>query len=183
MKCQITGKNIVVTDSIRNAIETKLRRMDKYFVINEEVSANVLIRTYKNSQKIEITIFTKMMDFRVEVKHDDLYAAMDLAVDKLEGQMRKLKTRLDRRHRDSLGKSIAFENFQAEQVNENDEVVRVKELDLSPMDMEEAITKMEALDHSFFVYLDSEDEKVSVLYRREDGTYGVLQVNSPEVKL
>ena len=183
MKCQITGKNIVVTDSIRNAIETKLRRMDKYFVINEDVEAKVLIRTYKNAQKIEITIFTKMMDFRVEVKDDDLYAAVDLAIDKLEGQMRKLKTKLDRRHRESLGRAIAFENFISEEDNSNDEVVRVKELDLSPMDMEEAITKMEALDHSFFVYLDSEDEKVSVLYRREDGTYGVLQVNSPEVKL
>ena len=183
MKCQITGKNIVVTDAIRNAIETKLRRMDKYFVINEDVEAKVLIRTYKNAQKIEITIFTKMMDFRVEVKDDDLYAAVDLAIDKLEGQMRKLKTKLDRRHRESLGRAIAFENFISEQDDSNDEVVIVKELDLSPMDMEEAITKMEALDHSFFVYLDSEDEKVSVLYRREDGNYGVLQVNSPEVKL
>ena len=183
MKCQITGKNIVVTDAIRNAIETKLRRMDKYFVINEDVEAKVLIRTYKNAQKIEITIFTKMMDFRVEVKDDDLYAAVDLAIDKLEGQMRKLKTKLDRRHRESWGRAIAFENFISEQDDSNDEVVRVKELDLSPMDMEEAITKMEALDHSFFVYLDSEDEKVSVLYRREDGNYGVLQVNSPEVKL
>lgn len=183
MKCQITGKNIVVTDAIRNAIETKLRRMDKYFVINEDVEAKVLIRTYKNAQKIEITIFTKMMDFRVEVKDDDLYAAVDLAIDKLEGQMRKLKTKLDRRHRESSGRAIAFENFISEQDDSNDEVVRVKELDLSPMDMEEAITKMEALDHSFFVYLDSEDEKVSVLYRREDGNYGVLQVNSPEVKL
>ena len=124
-----------------------------------------------------------MMDFRVEVKDDDLYAAVDLAIDKLEGQMRKLKTKLDRRHRESLGRAIAFENFISEEDDSNDEVVRVKELDLSPMDMEEAITKMEALDHSFFVYLDSEDEKVSVLYRREDGTYGVLQVNSPEVKL
>lgn len=183
MKCQITGKNVVVTDSIRRAIELKLEKMDKYFVINEEVSANVLIRTYKNSQKIEITIFTKMMDFRVEVKHDDLYAAVDLAIDKLEGQMRKLKTRLDRRHRESLGRAIAFENFEAENDDSNDEIVRVKELDLKPMDMEEAITKMEGLGHSFFVYLDDEDEKISVVYRREDGGYGVLQVNSPAVDL
>lgn len=183
MKCQITGKNVVVTDSIRRAIELKLEKMDKYFVINEEVSANVLIRTYKNSQKIEITIFTKMMDFRVEVKHDDLYAAIDLAIDKLEGQMRKLKTRLDRRHRESLGRAIAFENFEAENDDSNDEIVRVKELDLKPMDMEEAITKMEGLGHSFFVYLDDEDEKISVVYRREDGGYGVLQVNTPKVDL
>ena len=178
MKCQITGKNIVVTDSIRNAIELKLKKMDKYFVIDDNVEAKILVRTYKDLQKIEVTIFTKMMDFRVEVKHTDLYAAMDLAIDKLEGQMRKLKTRLDRRHRDSLGKSIAFENFQAEQVNENDEVVRVKEIDLTPIELEEAITKMEALNHSFFIYLDAEDNKVSVVYKREDGGYGVIQANT-----
>lgn len=181
MKCQITGKNIVVTDSIRNAIESKLHRMDKYFIIDDDVEAKILVRTYKDAQKIEVTIFTKMMDFRVEVKHDDLYAAVDLAIDKLEGQMRKLKTKLDRRHKESLGKSIAFENFQAESDDADDEVVRVKELDLQPMDMEEAITKMEALNHSFFVYLDSEDERISVLYRREDGGFGVLQVTSPGV--
>ena len=181
MRCQITGKNITVTDSIRHSIESKLHRMDKYFIIDEDVEAKVLVRTYKNAQKIEITIFTKMMDFRVEVKHDDLYAAVDLAIDKLEGQMRKLKTKLDRRHKESLGRSIAFDNFQAEEDNSPDEAVRVKELELVPMDMEEAITKMEALNHSFFVYLDSEDEKISVLYRREDGGFGVLQVTSPDV--
>ena len=184
MKCQITGKNVTVTDAIRNAIETKLQRMDKYFVIDEEVEAKVLIRTYKESQKIEITIFTKMMDFRVEVREPDLYAAVDIAIDKLEGQMRKLKTKLDRRNRENLGRAIAFENFKSdEEIEEDDEVVRVKELDLEPMDMEVAITKMEALDHSFFIYLDSEDNKISVVYRRYEGGYGVLQVNSPSVKL
>ena len=181
MKCQITGKNVVVTDAIRNTIETKLQRMDKYFVITEDVEAKVLIRTYKDAQKIEITIFTKMMDFRVEVKEQDLYAAVDLAIDKLEGQMRKLKTKLDRRHRENLGRAIAFNNFQSEADDESDEIVRVKELDLEPMDMEEAITKMEALGHSFFIYLDNEDEKISVLYRREDEGFGILQVNSPSV--
>ena len=183
MKCQITGKNIVVTEAIRNAIESKLERMDKYFIIDESVEAKVLVRTYKESQKIEITIFTKMMDFRVEVKHDDLYAAVDLAIDKLQGQMRKLKTKMCRRNKESLGESMAFENIMEEIDDSKDEVVRVKELDLIPMDLEEAIIKMEALDHSFFVYLDSEDEKISVVYRREDGGFGVLQVNSPTVNM
>ena len=114
MNYQVVGKNIVVTDAIRATIEEKLHRMDKYFVIDDEVVAKVLVRTYKTSQKVEITINTKMMDFRVEVMDDDLYAAIDLAIDKLEGQMRKLKTKLDRRHKMSLGESIAFENFESE---------------------------------------------------------------------
>ena len=183
MKCQIVGKNIVVTDAMRNVIENKLSRMDKYFFNPEEIEARVLTRTYKDSQKVEITIFTKMMDFRVEVKNDDLYAAIDLAIDKLEGQMRKLKTKLSRRHKENLGKAIAFVNFVSDEDDENEEIVRVKELSLTPMELDEAVTKMEALDHNFFVYLDSEDEKISVVYKREDGGFGVLQVVSPDVKL
>lgn len=183
MKCQIVGKNIVVTDAMRNVIENKLSRMDKYFFNPDEIEARVLTRTYKDSQKVEITIFTKMMDFRVEVKNDDLYASIDLAIDKLEGQMRKLKTKLSRRHKENLGKAIAFDNFVSDEDDENEEIVRVKELSLTPMELDEAVTKMEALDHSFFVYLDSEDEKISVVYKREDGGFGVLQVVSPDVKL
>ena len=137
------------------------------------------MRTYKTGQKVEITIFTKMMDFRAEVVDDDLYAAFDLAIDKLEGQMRKLKTRLDRRNRDGLGKSIAFENFDAEQEEEeNDEVIRTKSYMLTPMSVDEAITRMEALGHNFFMYLDEEDQMISVLYRRADGGLGIIQAEN-----
>ena len=180
MICQITGKNITVTEAIRSAIETKLSKMDKYFIIDEEVEAKVLVRTYKQLQKIEVTIFTKYMDFRVEVKHDDLYAAVDLAIDKLEGQMRKLKTRIDKKHHESLAESLAFDNFDAEveDVSSEDEIVRVKEVYLDPIDLEKAITKMEALGHNFYIYLDSEVNLVSVCYNREDGGYGVIQVKN-----
>lgn len=178
MNYQIVGKNIKVTEAIRAAIEEKLQRMDKYFVIDDNVVAKVLVRTYKTSQKVEITINTKMMDFRVEVMDDDLYAAIDLAIDKLEGQMRKLKTKLDRRHKMSLGESIAFENFESDAIeddSEDDSPVRVKEVYLDPMDMEEAITRMEHLGHSFYLYKDKEDDCISVLYKRYDGGYGVIQ--------
>ena len=111
MRCQIVGKNIAITDAMKRKVEEKLSKMDKYFVINEDVVAKVLARTYKTMQKVEITINTKMMDFRVEVTAKDFYEAVDLALDKLEGQMRKLKTKLCRRHKESLGESIAFENY------------------------------------------------------------------------
>lgn len=175
MRCQIVGKNIVITDAMKKAVEAKLSKMDKYFVINDEVVAKVLARTYNTAQKVEITINTKMMVFRVEVTANDFYAAVDLAIDKLEGQMRKLKTKLNRRHKESLGESIAFENFDHEEDDSNDEMVRVKEVYLDPMDIEEAITRMEALGHSFFLYKDIEDDMVSVVYKRVDGGYGVIQ--------
>lgn len=175
MRCQIVGKNIVVTEAMKKAVEEKLSKMDKYFVINDDVVAKVLARTYKTAQKVEITIHTKMMDFRVEVSANDFYAAVDLAIDKLEGQMRKLKTKLCRRHKESLGESIAFDNFETEEDDENDEMVRTKEVYLDPMDIDEAITRMEALGHTFFLYKDVEDEMISVVYKRFDGGYGVIQ--------
>ena len=179
MKYQIIGKNIEVTEGIKEALLKKLRRMDKYFVINDDVECRAVVRTYKTGQKVEITIFTKMMDFRAEVIDNDLYAAFDLAIDKLEGQMRKLKTRLDRRNKDGLGKSIAFENFEAEKEEaENDEIVRTKSYLLSPMSMEEAITRMEALGHDFFMYLDIDDDMISVLYRRDNGGLGIIQAEN-----
>lgn len=179
MKYQIIGKNIEVTEGIKEALLSKLSRMDKYFVITDDVECRAVVRTYKNGQKVEITIFTKMMNFRAEVTDADLYAAFDLAIDKLEGQMRKLKTRLDRRNRDGLGKSIAFENFEAEaEQEEKDEIIRTKSYLLEPMSVEEAITRMEALGHDFFMYLDDEDDMISVLYRRDDGGLGIIQAEN-----
>ena len=179
MKYQVIGKNIEVTDSIRAEIEKKLSRMDKFFVIDDEVLCRAVVRSYKVGAKVEITIFTKEMDFRAEVKNDDLYAAFDLAIDKLEGQMRKLKTRMDRsKAAASLGKALAFENFEEDEDEGPDEIVRTKSIYLKSMDIDEAITRMEALGHSFFLYLDSDDDRISVAYKRIDGGYGVLQAEN-----
>ncbi len=176
MKVQITGKNITITEAMRKQTEAKLQKMDKYFIIDENVTAKVLARTYRNEQKIEITIYTKMMDFRVEVKGSDYYNVLDEAIDKLEGQMRKLKTKISKKHRESLLENIAFNAFEGMDDNDNEEIVRVKEISLTPTDMESAILKMEALGHKFYIYLDEEDNLVSVVYKRDDGGYGVIQV-------
>ena len=179
MKYQIIGKNISVTDAIRDDIERKLRRMDKYFVINDDVLCRAVVRSYTVGAKVEITIFTKEMDFRAEVKNDDLYAAVDLAIDKLEGQMRKLKTRMDRtKESDSLGRALAMENIIEDAEEDKEEIVRTKSIRLEPMSIDEAITRMEALGHSFFLYLDEEDDEIAVVYRRIDGGYGVIEAEN-----
>ena len=177
MKYQIIGKNISVTEGIKAAVEEKLSRMDKYFVINSNVECRVVVRSYNVGAKVEVTIFTPQMTFRAEVMDNDLYVAIDEVVDKLEGQMRKLKTRMDRKgERSGLGKSLAFENILEDEIQEEkDEVVRTKSVLLEPMDLEEAITRMEALGHNFFLYLDEEDDRVSVVYKRNDGGYGIIQ--------
>ena len=120
------------------------------------------------------------MDFRTEVRNNDLYAAVDLAIDKLEDQMRRLKTKMNRNKNEyGLGKSLALENIEgANEDDENDVVVRTKSIYLDPMTLDDAITRMEALGHSFFIYLDSDDEEISVAYKRLDGGYGVIQVEN-----
>lgn len=183
MNIQIVGKNIEVTEGIQNACERKLARLDKYFK-NEESNCRVLVRSYKVGAKVEVTIFTNIYTFRAEVTNDDLYAAFDLAVDKLEGQMRKMKTRMDRsKDKVGFGRAVVEEAIELEEVEENKnlELVKTKSIYLDPMTLDQAINQMVALGHSFFIYLDKEDNKVCTVYERLDGGYGVIEVEN-EVK-
>lgn len=180
MKYQIIGKNIQITDAISSMVQKKLGRMDKYFVITEEVNCRVVASVLNEIQKVEITIFLPQMTLRAEVEDKDLYAAIDLAIDKLQGQMRKLKTRMDRSNgKISLGRAIDFEQIQEEEDLEKDIVVRTKSYYLEAMTLEEAITRMEALGHDFFLYLDKEDDRIAVAYIRKDGGYGVIEAENP----
>lgn len=185
MKYQIVGKNIVVTEAISNIIKKKLARMDAYFDPNEDVSCRAVVRSYKTGAKVEITIFTKDTILRTEVKNDDLYAAVDLSVDKLEGQMRHLKTKMKRRYEhEGIGKAILYEQIEDEENAQKDaRVVKTKNLNLKPMTIEDAALNMESIGHSFYLYLDTDDEKISLIYKRNDGEYGLLQAdNKVEIK-
>ncbi len=179
MKYQIIGKNILVTDAIRSSAEKKLAKLEKYFSKNEELTCKCVLKTYNVGTKVEVTITTPYMDFRAEVKNEDLYNAFDDAVTKLESQMRKLKDRMLRKNREGLTDSIIYENILDEENSEkNDTIVRMKTMFLKPMSIEDAITKMEAIGHDFFVYLDSDEEKVNVVYKRKDGGYGTIQIEN-----
>jgi len=172
MKFEIYGKNVEVTEGMRTKIENKLSFLEKYFLIDELTVARVVVRVYPTKQKIEVTIPTKVATLRAEVIHDDLYAAIDLVIDKLEDQIRRQKTRLSRsKHKEGLS-----EAFIAQEMDEsNDILVRTKQVDAEFMDVEEAIMRMEMLDHSFFLYTDSETEKIAVVYKRVSGGYGLLE--------
>ncbi len=181
MKYQIIGKQLTVTDAMQAQITKKLSRMDKYFEDDEAINCRVVCSAKKKTAKVEITIFIPQMTLRSEVEHEDLYAAVDLSIDKLQGQMRKLKTRLDRSNsRTSLGRAIAFENFEAEkEPKEKDIIVRAKSYYLEAMTIDEAITRMNALGHNFFMYLDKESDRIAVVYVRNDAGYGVIEAENP----
>ena len=181
MKYQIIGKNIEVTEGISHALQSKLAKMDKYFLIKEDVECRCVVSAHNTAQKVEVTIFLPQMPLRAEVEHEDLYCAIDLIIDKLEGQMRKIKTRMDRSNgKLGLGEAIDFDLLAEENApKEKDIVVRAKSYYLQSMKIDEAITRMEALGHDFFLYLDEEDDRISVVYNRRDGGFGVIQAENP----
>lgn len=171
MKVNIVGKNISVTEAIAEKITKKLETLEKYILINENDIANVLIRTYPTKQKIEVTIPTKFAIMRAEVVDDDLYAAIDKVIDKLEDQIRRQKTRLEKKHKDSLAQSF----LQAEFKGEKEEKVKTKSIVPTVMDLEEAIMNMELLGHDFYIYIDDETKKIAVVYKRKYGGYGLIE--------
>ena len=173
MKVIIRGKNIDLTEGIETKITKKLSLLDKYFIMSDNVEAKVLIRVYPVGQKIEVTIPTEYVLLRAEVVDANLYNAIDLVVDKLEGQIRKYKTRLSRKSKDN---KLAFNFASIEPLEtEEDVIVKTKTISPKPMDMEEAIMQMELIGHSFYVYKDMETNLVSVVYKRHDGDYGLIE--------
>ncbi len=176
MKYNIRGDKLEVTEAIGNYVETKLDRLNKYFK-EDNILANVLLKVRGNSQIIEVTIPTDKFILRSEEADKDLYAAIDLVTDKLERQIRKNKTRLNKQNFDNKFKEFNFdyEELEEEESSENEAIVKRKKLEMKPMDEEEAILEMNLLGHEFFVYKDMHTNNVNVLYRRKDGNYGLIE--------
>lgn len=172
MKYNIRGDKLVVTDAINDYVESKLDRLNKYFK-EDDILANVSLRVRGNSQIIEVTIPTDKFILRSEEEDKDLYAAIDLVTDKLERQIRKNKTRLNKQAASS--KEFNFDYELTEDEIEEEEIVKRKKLEMKPMDEEEAILEMNLLGHEFFVYKDMHTNNVCVLYKRKDGNYGLIE--------
>ncbi len=175
MLLNIRGKNVSITEAMNERTEKKLEFLSKYFTIDDTMRANVVVQIYPEGQKVEITITTKMGPLRAEVLGTDFYSALDLAIDKLEDQIRRQKTRLGRRHKESLSKNFVTE-IEQEEDNSSDEPVRTKTVVAEEMDLSDAIMKMEMLGHAFYVYTDEETEGVAIVYKRKAGGYGLLEV-------
>ncbi len=174
MKFNIHGDKVKVTEPIKNYIEEKIGRLDKYFENPENLTANVFVRVQGINQIVEVTIPAKKFILRGEVKDKDLYAAIDLASDKLERQIRKNKTRMKRNNKKSPVIDFIME-FETDIEQDETQVVKRKSIEMKPMNEEEAILQMNLLDHAFYIFKDAETDKVSVLYRRQDGDYGIIE--------
>ncbi|WMJ79656.1 ribosome-associated translation inhibitor RaiA [Clostridium sp. MB40-C1] len=174
MNITVVGKNIPVTEGLRSAVENKLSKLDKFF--SPHVKASTTLSVQKNSQIVEVTIPFNGVILRGEESNEDMYAAIDLVVEKLERQIRKQKTKLEKRKH---GDALKFQ-FIPEYVPKNDEkgeskIVKTKRFPIKPMSNEEALLQMELLGHNFFVYTNGETNEVNVIYRRKDGQYGLIE--------
>ena len=178
MKYNIRGEKVTVTQSMKSYITDKLSKMDKYFENPDEITANVLVRIKGLEQIIEVTAQTKRFTLRAEESHEDFYAAVDLVINKLERQIRKNKDRLNRKFKNVEPLEFNFDYTDNEdEVEENDsKIVKRKNISMKPMDEEEAMLQIELLNHDFFVFKNLDEECVSVLYKRKDGNYGIINM-------
>lgn len=177
-KYNIRGENIEVTEAIRNYAEKKLSKLEKYFgdVANATVHVNLKVYSEKTA-KVEVTIPLGSITLRAEDISQDMYGSIDLVTDKIERQIRKNKTKIERKNKNKVATSQLFTDALVEDANVvQPKVVRSKQIDLKPMDLEEAILQMDLLGHDFFIYVDVEDQTTNVIYRREDGEIGLLEV-------
>lgn len=177
MLLELVGKNIELTEAMKVSAEDKFAKLDKFF--DEQVRARAVFSTEKNNQTAEVTIFLPGTIVRAEETTPDLYASMDKAVSVLERQISKHKAKLRKRYQDSSD-TIRFDNIEntSEESIEDEapKVVKRKNFQLKPMFEEEAILQMDLLNHNFFIYLNAENENVEVLYKRDDGNYGIIDV-------
>ena len=173
MEILIRGDKLKVTQAINDYIVEKLKRLEKYIEGNENVRASVVIKVKNHEQKVEITIPLKKFILRAEETQEDVYAAVGVIVDKIERQIRKNKTKLQSKkikdNRDFLT------DFIEEVEEEENNVVKRKKIEVKPMSEEEAMIQMELLGHNFYLFKDASTLKPTLVYRREDGNYGVIE--------
>lgn len=164
----IRGENIAITDAIRNYAETKLSKLEKYFA--EDVTVHITAKVYPNKRaKAEVTIPHKDVTFRAEETSNDWYNSLNVVVDKLERQIHKYKTKVQKRNR--------VEKAHDKTSDDVEPIARIKDLDIETMSPQEASDQMDCLGHDFFIFLNEDTARVSVVYHRKDGSTGLLNAN------
>ena len=173
MKISVRGDKIKVTEAMNNYVVEKLKKIDKYLDEPDAVSANVVVRVEKQGQKVEITIPLKNFMLRAEETQEDIYAAVDTIVDKIERQIRKNKTKLESQAKKSREiKGFAIESIEDIEEEVETVIVKRKKVDVKPMSEEEAVLQMELLGHDFYLFKDADTMKPTLVYKRKDNQNG-----------
>lgn len=173
MRIIITGRNIDLTDGLKNAVEDKLSKLEKYFTPDTDVYVTLSVE--KERQKVEVTIPAKGNIIRSEQVSNDMYVSIDLVEEVIERQLKKYRTKLIAKHQNAA--SAFKQEFLEEQSIEDEEIqiTRVKKVDMKPMYAEDACVQMELSGHDFFVFVNAETDQVNVVYKRKGNTYGIIE--------
>ena len=175
MKINIRGDKLEVTKAINDYIDEKINHLNKYFNDPDNIEAKVIIRSKNNLDYIEVTIPVNKLIIRAEESHKDLYAATDLALDKLESQIRKNKNKIKSKYKNVNNLEMILD-FIEEPEEDEEEIVKRKNVENKPMDEEEAVLQMKLLNHDFFIFKNIDEECTSVIYKRKDNKYGIINI-------
>jgi len=173
MRIKITGRNIDLTEGLKNAVEDKLHKLEKYFTPDTDVYVTLSVE--KERQKVEVTIPTKGNIIRSEQVSNDMYVSIDLVEEVIERQLKKYRTKLIAKHQNAA--SAFKQEFLEEQSIEDEEIqiTRVKKFDMKPIYAEDACVQMELIGHDFYVFVNAETDEVNVVYKRKGNTYGLIE--------
>jgi len=172
MNIIITGKNIDITEGLKEAVNEKIGKLAKYF--SDDTTAKVTLSVEKDRQKIEVTIPVKGNIIRSEQVSSDMYVSIDLVQEIIERQLKKYKNKLVDKKQNAVSFSQAFIEREVEE-EEEIKIVRTKQFDIKPMYPEDACIQMELLGHDFYVFLNAETDQVNVVYKRKGNTYGLME--------
>lgn len=176
MRIKITGRNIELTEGLKAAVEDKLNKLEKYFTPDTEV--NVTLSVEKERQKVEVTIPMKGSYIRSEQVSSDMYVSIDLVEEIIERQIRRYRKKLIDKKQAALSFSQNFiDEGEEDETSYDDEIliVKTKRFAVKPVNPEEACLQMEMLGHNFYVFLNSDTDQVNVVYKRKNGTYGLIE--------
>ena len=176
MKYVITGRNMEVSEGLRQYVEKKFSKLDYYFTDDTEI--HVTLSKQRGDEKVEVTIPMRGTTVHAEETSQDMYLTIDLLQDIIERQLRRNRKKIiDRRQSAESVSTLFLENQADEEFEEEKEIkiVRTKKFAMKPMDPEEACFQMEMSGHTFYVFLNSDTDEVNVVYKRKDGNYGLIE--------
>ncbi|MGA1845738.1 ribosome hibernation-promoting factor, HPF/YfiA family [Deferribacter abyssi] len=177
MNIQITARNIDLTDPIRNYVEKKVSKIKRYF--NQIIDVHVLLEVQKNVHIAEILVDAKGVFLKGLEKSEDLYASIDLAVDKIEKQLVKYKEKLKNKKimENTPGSSLRLNVIDVDSIFETEKPKTIisKQIPAKPMTIDEAVMQMELLNKNFFVFRNADTGEVNVVYHRDDGNIGLIE--------
>ncbi|MDY3929332.1 MAG: ribosome-associated translation inhibitor RaiA [Clostridia bacterium] len=176
MRFNIIGRKIEVTDKHKEYIEKRLGKLDKFF--KDESEARVVIGTIKEKEYVEASVYAAGMIYRAEVTDTDIFCATDKIVDVIERQIRKNKTRLEKKiRREAVLDNTLINGNDYSEGEDNSEfrIVKRKRFQVKPMSAEEAVLQMNLLGHNFFVFRNKDTDEMNVVYKRNDGDYALIE--------